>query len=140
MAIVTSVEPGDLNFEEVLDLYDSVGWTAYTKDPQRLEAALHGSSSIVQARAGSQLVGLARTISDGASICYLQDLLVRPSSHRQGIGRALVTEALSPYAHVRQKVLLTDDEPKQKKFYESLGYTDTANFDRGQLRAFIRFD
>jgi hypothetical protein len=28
--------------------------------------------------------GLARVISDGASICYLQDILVRPSHHRRG--------------------------------------------------------
>jgi hypothetical protein len=31
----------------------------------------------------------------------------------------------------RQKVLLTDDQPEQKAFYESLGYTQSTNKRRG---------
>ena len=48
--------------------------------------------------------------------------------------------ALDRYPHVRQKVLLTDDEPKQKAFYESLGYQETSDFRGGAVRAFVRFD
>jgi GNAT superfamily N-acetyltransferase len=117
-----------------------VGWSAYTDDPETLRAALEGSSIVVAARDGGTLVGLARVISDSASICYLQDILVHPAHHRTGMGRALVAEALAPYAHVRQKVLLTDDEPHQKAFYESLGYTWTSEFRGGAVRAFVRFD
>ncbi len=50
---------------------------------------------------------------DGATICYLHDVLVHPEAQRAGVGRALVRAALEPYAAVRQKVLLTDDEPGQ---------------------------
>ena len=89
---------------------------------------------------GQTLVGLARVISDDASICYIQDILVMPSHHRRGIGRALAERALEQYPHVRQKVLITDDEPKQKAFYEALGYTQTEEFQRGSVKAFIRFD
>ncbi len=125
---------------DVLDLYASVGWLAYTKDPENLLAALSGSSIVVTAREGKALVGLARVISDNASICYLQDILVRPGHQREGIGRALVSTALGYYPQVRQKVLLTDDEPGQKAFYESLGYTQATEFDGGAVRAFLRFD
>jgi hypothetical protein len=31
---------GDLPFEDVLGIYASVGWTAYTRDPKRIRAAL----------------------------------------------------------------------------------------------------
>ncbi|WP_347813698.1 hypothetical protein [Allobranchiibius sp. GilTou38] len=41
---------------------------------------------------------------------------------------------------MRQKVLLSDDEPGQRAFYESLGYSETRDFDRGTLRAFVRVD
>lgn len=92
------------------------------------------------ARDGQMLVGLARVISDGASICYLQDILVRPLHHRTGLGRALAERALEQYSHVRQKVLISDDEPKQKAFYEALGYTQTDEFAEGSIRAFVRFD
>jgi ribosomal protein S18 acetylase RimI-like enzyme len=66
-----------------------------------LAAALNGSSMIVEARLGTDLVGLARVISDNASICYLQDILVHPNHHREGIGRRVATEALTRYTHVR---------------------------------------
>jgi predicted lactoylglutathione lyase len=38
------------------------------------------------------------------------------------------------------EVLITDDEPKQKAFYEALGFTQTEDFQGGSVRAFIRFD
>lgn len=85
-------------------------------------------------------MGLARVISDGASICYLQDVLVHPDEQRSGTGRQLVLAALQPYADVRQKVLLTDDEPGQRAFYESLGYAEVREHADGSLRAFVRFD
>lgn len=126
--------------DELLALYESVGWSAYTAAPGRLEAAVAGSSCVVTARRGGKLVGLARALSDGATICYLQDVLVHPSEQRSGIGRALVEAVLDRYRTVRQKVLLTDDEPGQRAFYESLGYAEIRDHDPGTLRCFVRFD
>jgi GNAT superfamily N-acetyltransferase len=140
MPAVEVVDGASLDIAEVLALYASVGWSAYTKDPQTLAQALAGSASVAIARERDELVGLARVVSDGASIVYLQDVLVRTSARRSGLGRALVEAVLEPYAHVRQKVLLTDDEPAQKAFYESLGYKETRDFGEGSLRAFVRFD
>lgn len=137
----TTVEPSPaLDMDEVAALYRAVGWTSYTDDVPTLEAALAGSSHVVAARCDGHLVGLARVISDGATICYLQDVLVHPDAQRAGVGRALVLAALEPYVSVRQKVLLTDDEPGQRAFYESLGYRETRDHDAGPLRAFVRFD
>ncbi len=130
----------ELDADEVLELYRAVGWTAYADDPAVLRAALAGSSLVVAARRGGRLVGLARVISDGATICYLQDVLVHPHAQRTGVGRALVLAVLDAYADVRRKVLLTDDEPGQRAFYESLGYTETRAHRAGRLRAFVRFD
>jgi GNAT superfamily N-acetyltransferase len=137
---VEVVVGASLDLTQVLDLYDSVGWTAYTRDPERLARALAGSSTVATATEDGDLVGLARVVSDGASIAYLQDVLVRPSAQRGGLGRRLVEAVLAPYADVRQKILLTDDEPAQKAFYESLGYRETRDFGEGTLRAFVRFD
>ncbi len=129
-----------LDMGEVVALYRKVGWTAYADDAVTLAAALAGSSRVVAGRVDGRLVGLARVISDGATICYLQDLLVHPDTQRRGVGQALVRAALEPYAAVRQKVLLTDDEPGQRAFYESLGFRETRDHDAGSLRAFVRFD
>jgi GNAT superfamily N-acetyltransferase len=136
-----TVEPTtDVALDELTDLYASVGWTAYTAAPEVLHTAVTGSSFVVVARRGGHLVGLARALSDDATVCYLQDVLVRPSEQRTGVGRALVTAVLDRYAAVRQKVLLTDDEPGQRAFYESLGYAEIRDLGPGTLRAFVRFD
>jgi len=48
--------------EELLALYDAVGWNAYTADPGRLSAAVAGSHLVLCAReASGSLIGLART-------------------------------------------------------------------------------
>lgn len=139
---------GDVSFEvnpslttdDLVSLYRSVGWSAYTENPSTLAAAIAGSSFVVVARRGSRLIGLARAISDDATICYLQDIVVSPLERRRGIGRNLVEAVIERYKHVRQKVLLSDDEPGQRLFYESLGYTETRDVEGASLRAFVRFD
>jgi len=125
---------------EVMALYDAVGWTAYTEDTSTLLAALAGSSLVLAARRDGQLVGLARVISDGASVCYVQDLLVHPDAQRTGVGRTLMLAVLERYAGLRQKVLLTDDKPGQRAFYETVGFRETRDHGAGSLRAFVRFD
>lgn len=129
-----------LTDEELVGLYASVGWTAYTKDREALRRGVDNSSCVITARRDGALIGLARAVSDDATICYLQDVLVHPGHRRGGIGRTLVSRILDRYAQVRQKVLLTDDEPGQRRFYESLGYRETRDLGEGPLRAFVRFD
>ena len=125
---------------EILSLYNSVGWTAYTKNPDVLFRAIKSSSFVVSAWSeGGKLVGLARAISDDATICYLQDILVHPDLHRTGVGRALFEQVLERYDHVRQTVLITDDEPWQRAFYESMGLTEGADFSVGPVRVFAKF-
>ncbi|MFF1876493.1 GNAT family N-acetyltransferase [Leifsonia sp. NPDC058230] len=133
-------DPGAVGRTEALALYNAVGWSAYTKDADKLARAIAGSSRVATAREDGRLVGLARVVTDGASILYLQDVLVEPAQQRIGLGRRLVTTILDEYPDVRQKVLITDDEPGQKAFYESLGYGDTREAHGGALRAFVRFD
>lgn len=129
--------------EELLDLYDAVGWSAYTRHPDVLEQALSGSTTVVTARREGRLVGLARALSDGATICYVQDILIRPEEQRHGVGRLLVRRVLDRHADVRQRVLVTDAEPGQRAFYESLGFTELhevgAEDGEAGLRGFISF-
>jgi GNAT superfamily N-acetyltransferase len=132
------IEPAPKIGDEALrDLYDSVGWAAYTRDIGQLQAALAGSYLVVAAFAGDRLVGLARCVSDGVSIAYIQDILVRPDHQRAGVGRALVSAILERVAHVRQKVLLTDDRPEQLQFYQSLGFKNTRELLATPLNAFV---
>ncbi|WP_029135682.1 GNAT family N-acetyltransferase [Nakamurella lactea] len=133
MTTVTNERPAT---PELLALYDAVGWSAYTRDPDRLTAAVAGSHAVLTARDDDgRLVGLARTISDGASVCYLQDILVHPDAQRTGVGRTLLTAMLAEYADLRQFVLLTDDDRTQRAFYTSLGLLRS---DESGLHAYLR--
>ena len=131
----------EIGTDDLVALYDSVGWRAYTRSPDTLATAIANSSIVVTARdEHGALIGLARGLSDDASVFYLQDILVHPDHQRSGIGRQLLTVCLERYSHVRQKVLLTDDDEVQQRFYESLGYVHTSNVTGASLNAFVRFD
>jgi len=123
--------------DALVDLYSSVGWSAYTRNPSRLQEAVRRSLLTATAWEDDRLVGLARVVGDAVSIIYLQDVLVHPSYQRRGIGRSLVVEVFSAFADVRQHVLLTDSEPGQTAFYTSLGFTDIRDMADG-LRSLVR--
>lgn len=125
---------------EVAELYESVGWTVYTADPDLLCRAVERSTFRVTARERGALVGIARCLSDDFSIFYLQDLLVRPEFQQRGIGRVLLDRCLTRFDHVRQRVLLTDDEEHQHRLYRAAGYSDVASLTNVPLHAFVSIE
>ncbi len=126
-----------LALQEVADLYEAVGWSVYSAEPQLLFEAVQRSTFWVSARDDGALVGLARCLSDDFSIFYLQDVLVLPANQRNGIGSGLLHRCLSRFDHVRQRVLLTDDEEHQHRLYRSAGYQDVATLRNTGLHAFV---
>ncbi len=126
--------------EELIELYGSVEWTAYTDEPATLVDAITGSFCVLTARnPAGKLVGLARTISDGHTVAYIQDILVSAEHQRQGIGGALLDELLRQTGRIRQVVLLTDAGHAQRAFYESRGFMEAHDFAPHQLRSFVHF-
>jgi GNAT superfamily N-acetyltransferase len=125
----------DVPVGELASLYESVGWTAYTRDVDGLAQAVRNSTWVVTAWEDDGLIGLARGLSDDVSIFYLQDILVRPDWQGRGVGRALLDASLERFAHVRQVVLLTDDQGQQHAFYRSAGLRQAG--EEG-LAAFVR--
>lgn len=109
--------------DDLLELYGDAGWTAYTDHPDRLERGLTRSLAVYTAWEGEALVGLLRAVGDGETILYLQDLLVRSSHRRRGIGRRLLERMTADYPQVRQKVLLTDAADRRAlDFYRACGW------------------
>lgn len=129
-----------VDFNEIVSLYNSVGWNAYTKNKESLLKAFENSSYILIVTEGEDVVAALRSLSDDVSIHYLQDIIVRPSHQHKGIGRRLLDKALNRYSHVRTHMLLTDDEEKQMKFYTSLGYENLKTYKKGTLNSFVRMN
>jgi ribosomal protein S18 acetylase RimI-like enzyme len=134
-----SVETRLPSADELIELYRAVGWSAYTDVPQRLVDAVAASHLVLTAREDDgSLIGLVRTVSDGHTIVYIQDLLVAPSCQRQGVGGSLLDEVVRRSSHIRQNVLLTDAEAGQRAFYESRGFSETHDVRPNELRSFVR--
>ena len=118
-----------VNINDVLHLYQAVGWTNYTHQPQMLEKALSHSLAIYLALDGNAVVGLVRLVGDGFSSIFVQDLIVLPSYQRQGIGSALMKEALEDYKEVYQVQLATEQTEKNVGFYRSMGFETLSTYD-----------
>ena len=74
---------------EILSLYASVGWTAYTDHPEVLLKGFENSMLTLAAYEGNQLLGIIRAVGDGHTIVFVQDILVFPEYQRKGVGSAL---------------------------------------------------
>ncbi|MGT2799658.1 GNAT family N-acetyltransferase [Streptococcus marmotae] len=120
--MITYVKQAKLEMSSVLELYRAVEWTNYTNQPQMLEQALANSLLVIAAFDQEKLVGLLRAVGDGASILFVQDILVLPDYQRRGIGRRLMEMLLASYPAIYQLHLLTGREEKTMAFYESLGF------------------
>ena len=117
-----------VSLDDVLHLYQAVGWTNYTNQPQMLAQALSHSLATYLASDGEEIVGLVRLIGDGFSSVFVQDLIVLPSYQRQGIGSTLMKQALSDYKDTYQIQLATEESEKTLGFYRSLGFETLSSF------------
>ena len=114
----------DFNIDEIRRLYSEVGWTAYTENMPALEQGYKNSMTVLAAYEDDELLGIIRTVGDGFTIVFIQDILVFPEKQRQGIGTALLKAVLDRYPNVRQIELATDNTPKTVAFYKSLGFSE----------------
>ena len=110
------------NGEDILRLYDSVGWSSYTDDLVALEHGFNNSLKVLAAYKDDELVGIVRAVGDGYTIVLIQDILVFPEYQRQGIGSALLKSIVDCYPNVRQIQLTTDCTEKTIAFYKSAGF------------------
>ena len=118
-----------VKLEDVLHLYQAVGWTNYTNQPQMLEQALSQSLVIYLALDGDAVVGLIRLVGDGFSSVFVQDLIVLPNYQCQGIGSALMKQALGDFKEAYQVQLATEQIEKNLGFYRSMGFETLSTYD-----------
>jgi GNAT superfamily N-acetyltransferase len=86
------------------------------------ERAIEGSARVVGLYHGSEQIGFARAVSDGATFAYLADVYVRSDWRGRGLGLELVREIVDggPRWPVRW-VLNTADA---QRLYAKLGFAE----------------
>lgn len=121
--------------DEIINLYQSVGWTNYLERADILKQAYDESLCVLAAYDSDKLMGILRAVGDGQTIVFVQDIIVLPEYQRKGIGTRLLKAVMDKYKDVYQMELLTDNTEKTKAFYRSVGFS--ASDDIGCV-AFVR--
>lgn len=119
--IIQNLRSGREN--EILRLYEAVGWTAYLSQPERIKPAFDHSLCVLElCDEQDRLMGFVRAVGDGETILHIQDLIVDLSIQNQGWGTLLLKTMSDRYPQVRQKILLSDDVAETLRFYRRLGW------------------
>ncbi len=105
--------------EEVIELYREAGLSRPIDDSDRIERMYAGSNLIATARENGKLVGLARSITDGAWSTYLADLAVSPNAQKSGIGKRLVELTKETVGDESMVLLLS--VPAAMEYYSKIG-------------------
>lgn len=112
-----------LDVEEVLGLYraSTLAERRPVDDVERFTRMLAGANLVVTARTDEgRLIGIARSVTDGAYATYLSDLAVDAAYQSRGVGRELirVTGEAAPQATI---ILLA--APAAVDYYPRVGFT-----------------
>lgn len=123
--------------DQVINIYEKNGWIAYLNDLEKLKRAYENSMYVFGAFDDDSLVGFIRCVGDGEHIVFIQDLIVDPDYHRQGIGKKLYSLASIHFKDVRTFLLITDaDDTRSNSFYKAMRMTD--NNETCPLKTYIR--
>lgn len=87
----------DIDIKQLEELYNDVGWSAYTQDLEVLKQAILQSLDVITVWNDDKLVGLIRAIGDGLTIVYIQDILVLNAYQNKGIASELLQRILNKY-------------------------------------------
>lgn len=93
---------------------------SYPMTGDRILAMLRGSTIVVVARRGAEVVGYAAAISDGAVFAYLSSVEVRAAYRGRGIGKRLVGRVLERCRDLYAVDLCCD--AGLEAFYRPLGF------------------
>ena len=120
MAIAYQLEP-NLDPHEFIDVLvrSTLAERRPVDRPDVIRAMLNHADIVVTARAGDQLVGVSRAISDFSYCTYLSDLAVDQASQGRGIGRELVRRTHETGGVDTHLILIA--APKSQTYYPHIG-------------------
>jgi len=115
------VKGRDLDVDEVAELYraSTLAQRRPVEDTARFTDMVRNANLVVVARIDDRLVGIARSITDGAYVTYLSDIAVDEKFQHRGIGRDLI--AATREAAPRAKIVLLA-APASVDYYPHIGF------------------
>jgi ribosomal protein S18 acetylase RimI-like enzyme len=113
------------SIDDIVQLYQAAGWWKNTYDPAGIPGLIAGSFAFAVAvdTITGKTVGMGRTISDGVSDAYIQDVIVLSTYRGQNIGKKII-QTLIDACHLKGIAWIgLIAEPGSSEFYTSLGFT-----------------
>jgi predicted N-acetyltransferase YhbS len=122
MSEITYRTGNDLNLDDVIGLLreTSLGVRRPIDNRDAIASMIRHGNLTVTAWEGSQLVGMARSMTDFQFVAYMADLAVRETHQKRGIGRELIRITRSELGPSTLLVLLA--APAAVDYYPQLGF------------------
>jgi GNAT superfamily N-acetyltransferase len=104
----------------VSELRASVGWEPFEREEQHRWDGYWATVGGFDEQ--GTLIAWCALLSDGQQHGVLLDVMVHPQRQKQGIGRALVAEAIGYFRAQGIRLIHVDFLPEQAVFYERCGF------------------
>ena len=114
---------------ELVNLYKGAGWwEEETDEVSFLGDLVTNSFCFVGAFHNGKMIGMGRSISDGVSDAYIQDVTVLPEYRNKGIGSKIINSIVSYLLEKDLKWIGLIGEPGTGSFYRSLGFAEMKDY------------
>ncbi|EEL70884.1 MULTISPECIES: GNAT family N-acetyltransferase [Bacillus cereus group] len=115
-----TIEPPK-DFNELLTMYESLGWNSLELSVNELEQMCKQSWYVIYAFKEQQLIGMGRVISDGVITGIICGVCVMPEYQSIGIGKEIV-ERLIRHCEQNKVIPQLMCVEKLQSYYESIGF------------------
>lgn len=139
---MVTLSENSLDLETYLSLRASVGWKLLKES--QAERALKNSLLTLTAHIGHEPVGMGRIVGDGAVICYIQDLVVKPEYQKHGVGRVIMERLIGFVTDIKDAdteiMMCLMCAKGREHFYEKFGFIGRPTEDLGPgMIQYIRY-
>ncbi|KGK90294.1 GNAT family N-acetyltransferase [Clostridium sp. HMP27] len=113
--------------EEYIKLRNSIGWKVLQHG--KIEEGLNNSTYCVCVEDQGDIIGFGRIVGDGATVFYIQDIIVLPSYQKQKIG-TLIMKKIMDYIDencVEGAIIGLIAISELDRFYKKFGFTYNQN-------------
>jgi len=110
--------------DDIIQLYKDAGWwrQEYSLDPSFIDRLVCNSFCFVGAFHKKKMVGMGRSISDGASDAYILDVTVLKKYRGKGIGTRIILKILERIKSRGIDWATVIAEPGTEEFYRKAGF------------------
>jgi ribosomal protein S18 acetylase RimI-like enzyme len=122
------VSPTVEQLQQIIALYRMEGWwTEAPDDPDLVARIIAGSHCFMIVTSGSEIIGMGRAMSDGASDAYIQDVTVKKTYRSQGTGTRIIEKLVERLHQDGLDWIGLIAEKNSYQFYERLGFKKMPN-------------